>query len=516
MMFSLLSLPVLAEPIAKLVPSSLNFKGQAINVVSAEHALTLNNTGQEDLTTLSITLSGTHKSDFTSVSDCGTTLVVGQGCNLKVTFKPKAEGAREATLTVKSNAGPIEATLKGTGIITKPDPSVTPIDEDFGSRSIGIGSVTKTVTLKNNGNGELNKIKFSIETTKKGEFTVSAPDCTVLAPGKNCKVSLTFEPAVEGERTAILTITSNAETTLQVTLKGVGIVEKPQIKLSPTSLRFSTQLTATTSAEKTITVSNTGKGDLKNLGIKLEGTHKTEFKIASNTCAVSLAPGEGCKVTLTFTPKAEGAREAILTVKSNATETPSQIALTGTGTPNPYPSLGKAFVLGTDGQILPVQSKFYGGIAVKGGKLLKTNKIKWISDATTGQFASEPITLTGLIAPDAENVGQAAEVFVVEFLVPADAEGKATGSYEDCGNPEKGAFYMWTTQEALSLELWNGYPETLIPFSRIEALTNSSTLKVYQGSLPSAGHHCLYFGYRIPDGRLFFNGEATINFAVSQ
>jgi hypothetical protein len=625
--FLLFSLVALAEPIAKLTPTSLDFKEQAINVVSAERTMTLNNNGQEEVNNLAVTLSGTHKSDFTMVTDCSNTLIVGQSCSIKVTFKPKAEGVREAVLTVKSNAKLLEATLKGSGIIVTPLPTVTPTTVDFGSQSANLNTSNKTVTLKNTGNGELNKITFSVETAKKGEFTASAPDCTVLAPGKSCKVNLTFAPTAGGDRTGTLTIKSNATTPLQVTLKGVGVIEQPQIKLSPTALSFTTQATATTSAEKTITLSNTGKADLKNLSIKLEGTHKAEFKMVS-TCTATLAPAANCVVTVTFTPKAEGAREATLTIKSNAAEIPTQVALKGTGkvekpvvklsptslnfatqatgetsaektitlsnageadlknisvrlegthkaefktvstcgttlapaancvvtvtftpkaegereatltiksnletptqvalkgtgkggtTPeNPYPTLGKAFVLEPGGQILPAQAKFSGGIAVKGGKLAKVNKIKWLADETTGQFASEAITLSGLIAPDTENVGQAAELFVVEFIVPADAEGKANGSYDDCGNPEKGSFYMWTAKEPLTLELWNGYPETLLPFSQINALENSSTLEVYQGPLSNPGHHCLYFGYRVPDGKLFFNGEATINFTVSQ
>jgi len=45
----------------------------------------------------------------------------------------------------------------------------------------------------------------------------------------------------------------------------------------------------------------------------------------------SLAPGQTCRVTATFSPKAKGAARAFLTISANARNSPVRISLTGTG-----------------------------------------------------------------------------------------------------------------------------------------------------------------------------------------
>lgn len=103
----------------------------------------------------------------------------------------------------------------------------------------------------------------------------------------------------------------------------------------PVTIVFPTTTTGSTSAPMTVLVTNniSSNGPLNITGITITGTNASDFKIATNGCGNSLAPLASCSITLTFTPSAQGARSATLTVSDNGgsgTGTDS-VTLTGTG-----------------------------------------------------------------------------------------------------------------------------------------------------------------------------------------
>ena len=48
-------------------------------------------------------------------TSCGSTLAAGASCTIRVTFAPRASGARAGTVTVIDNAGTQRITLSGVG-----------------------------------------------------------------------------------------------------------------------------------------------------------------------------------------------------------------------------------------------------------------------------------------------------------------------------------------------------------------------------------------------------------------
>ena len=101
------------------------------------------------------------------------------------------------------------------------------------------------------------------------------------------------------------------------------------ITAAPSSLSFGNQALNSTSAAQTVTVTNNQNIALTITALTLNLPDYSE----TTTCPISpatLAAGASCKVTISFTPSATGARNATLVVLNNTSVTP-MVTLTGTG-----------------------------------------------------------------------------------------------------------------------------------------------------------------------------------------
>ena len=97
---------------------------------------------------------------------------------------------------------------------------------------------------------------------------------------------------------------------------------------SPTTpLNFKKQKHGTTSAPQTVKLTNTGKTALKISMMKVTG----QFGMTS-TCAVSVAAGKACSISVTFSPTTQGAKSGTITLEDSASSKPQVIELSGTGT----------------------------------------------------------------------------------------------------------------------------------------------------------------------------------------
>ena len=104
-------------PRVTLSASSLSFASQPVGTASAAQTVILTNTGTATLSISSIHISGWQADDFTLANTCGSSLADGESCELSVTFKPVAAGAKSATVIVADNAHQSQRTvaLAGTG-----------------------------------------------------------------------------------------------------------------------------------------------------------------------------------------------------------------------------------------------------------------------------------------------------------------------------------------------------------------------------------------------------------------
>lgn len=109
------------------------------------------------------------------------------------------------------------------------------------------------------------------------------------------------------------------------------IVTQPQPTLSASSLAFGNEGVATASSDQTVTISNSAGSGLLVSSVTVAGANAQDFS-ATDNCSSTVAVGSTCAVQVTFTPGAEGARSATLTITDNSLSSPHTIPLTGTGT----------------------------------------------------------------------------------------------------------------------------------------------------------------------------------------
>ena len=106
----------------------------------------------------------------------------------------------------------------------------------------------------------------------------------------------------------------------------------PAVSLTPTSLTFAAQAIGTSSAPQSITVTNTGSASLFINSAATRGLNALDFTQVSDGCSgLTLAPGAGCIVSITFSPTASGTRSATFTLTDNAANSPQTVPITGTG-----------------------------------------------------------------------------------------------------------------------------------------------------------------------------------------
>ncbi len=340
-------------------PTSLTFGDQNIGTTSAAQTVTFNNAGTGPLTIASIAITQSSTDFAISNNPCGSTLAAGANCQISITFKPTAIGGRAGALVFTDNAGNVTGsaqavTLTGTGVGV-PQASPSPGSLTFTSQNVGTASASQNVVLTNGGTGPLTISSISIGGTNPTDYLISSTTCGAsLATGGNCSVSVTFDPAAAGSRTATLLISDNAANTAStqsIGLSGTG-VGIPTAVVSPTNLPFPNTSDTAGSGTALVTIGNTGTGALTLTGITgLTGTAFTEVNNCG-TLPATIQPGGSCVVGIRFRPAAPGPFSATLTITDNTgnvTGSTQTVTMSGTGYPTAALSPNLTFAAQTVG-----------------------------------------------------------------------------------------------------------------------------------------------------------------------
>jgi len=101
-------------PLVSLSATSLTFSGQTVSTQSAPQTITLTNTGNLTLSSLTIARTG----NFAETNTCPASLAAGASCTISVTFSPLGAGSQSGTITLTDNAAnsPQTIPLSGTGM----------------------------------------------------------------------------------------------------------------------------------------------------------------------------------------------------------------------------------------------------------------------------------------------------------------------------------------------------------------------------------------------------------------
>lgn len=250
---------------------------------------------------------------FTYTPAAGTMLAAGPQ-NLSVILTPTD------TSEYSTAEDSVQLTVNSTSALTLSSTSL-----NFGNQLINTTSAAQIVTMTNTGTAA-----FSIYDISVGDdYSISAKTCgSSLAVGAKCSVSITFKPSQLNPVIGVLTFNDSGPGSPQtVTLSGTGT----EIKLSPATLTFATQLVKTTSAAQMITVTNVGISPASITGISLTGSDPGDFA-QTHTCGSSLAGGASCTISVTFTPTAYGTWTANVSITDAGGGSPQLVSLTGTAT----------------------------------------------------------------------------------------------------------------------------------------------------------------------------------------
>jgi uncharacterized repeat protein (TIGR01451 family) len=270
----------------------------------------------------------------------GSTLVGGASTNVTlrtdwqqvaVDYTPVAPGASTLDLTATVyNAAPATCFLADDAAITVraagTAATVTPTSIDFGAQGLGQASAAQQIRIDNVGDSALRISGITLSGDGADEFVVDQGDCTSVQAGQSCTFDITFAPSRTGAVTATATIVSDAASgDMAVQLSGTGGV--PLLSSDVRALDFGTQTGP--SAPRTVTVHNDGGGPATVTGVDVTGDAAADFAATSDCVGTTLAPGDSCTISVTFTPSAVGPRQASFDVLADGTQL--SVSLTGTG-----------------------------------------------------------------------------------------------------------------------------------------------------------------------------------------
>jgi hypothetical protein len=330
-------------------PTSLSFGGQDIdNGPAADQQSTVTNSGSVPITINSppmpgdpggVSITGPDAGDFTRLTgeptDCfdGRVLNAGQTCKVRVQFDPATTGAKTATATVNTDAGNPTIALDGSGIQT--ELSRTPATIAFGKQDIDDGASTDQFsTVTNSGTEPVTFTGVGVTGPDAGDFSpasFAAGDCTptiTLTAGQMCKLRYTFNPATVGNKSATVTVTSNAAT-ITAGLTGEGT--QTQLTSAPPTLSFgSKDIDDGATAAQFSTITNSGTEPVTISAVNVSGDFAQVSGAGTNCAATTmLTASQTCRVYVEFNPTAVHARAGTVTVMSNAPD--ATVALDGTG-----------------------------------------------------------------------------------------------------------------------------------------------------------------------------------------
>jgi hypothetical protein len=210
--------------------------------------------------------------------------------------------------------------------------TVAPTSLSWASVNVGLKGGPKPVTLTNNGASAISISGIAISGTNAADFLIYTKTCgTSLAASASCTATIIFAPTTTGTRTATLTFTDGAGTQ-SVGLTGLGTAPSGTVSASPTSLAWGSFAVGASGGTKVATLQNGSAASISISGVSVTGTNSADFVVSSKTCGATLASGAGCTATISFSPKAAGARSATLQFSDGASNSPQSVALSGTGT----------------------------------------------------------------------------------------------------------------------------------------------------------------------------------------
>ncbi|NOX37050.1 MAG: choice-of-anchor D domain-containing protein [Calditrichaeota bacterium] len=318
----------------ELATNTLDF-GNTYVGDSTDLELTLTNVGNAALTINGMDIITTGKNAF-YLQGVTTPFTIDIGAQKTVTvrFRPNQTGSFSATLIINSDdvyQSQHNVSLAGKGVAADIDLSgVTEID--FGGVYVGY-SVKQNLLVKNTGDANLIIHQVVIPDTA---FRLINPTLPIeIAPGQSAQLEFQFTPETLDRYETIMQIYSNdpdtEENPVSVLLKGQGVDRSPaELVLSQNEQNFGEVNIGLTSEPWELTlINNSSVYDLRLDSITI---NEPAFYFESDVSfPYRLDPGSSITLNVYFKPDTTRNYYGILTIYSNASNSPTQVNLSGVG-----------------------------------------------------------------------------------------------------------------------------------------------------------------------------------------
>lgn len=348
---------------------------------AVSRTFTVRNDGSATLT-LTQLVQANMPAGYTLVSGLGSTsLAVGGSTTFTVRLDAASAGTFAGSIQLASNDGdenPYDLAL--TGAVTAA-PEITILlgsngiadggSVDFGSTQIGT-SVSRTITVKNDGNATLTLTQLSQANMPAGYTLVSGLGSTSLAAGASTSFTISLDAASAGSFSGSIQLASNDADENPYDLTLTGSVAAPEISMFADGSGIgdgvyidfgSTNLGS--AVTKTFTIRNDGSGTL-NLTSLDANSMPTGFTLTSNLSSLALTNGQTSTFTVRLDAGSAGSFSGqILVVSDDANENPFHINVLGAVTASPEISLTDSGGSLSDGGFLSFGTTTVGAAVTK-------------------------------------------------------------------------------------------------------------------------------------------------------
>lgn len=323
-----------APPKAVFHPEPMSMGQQRVGSSSEIQVLSITNEGERPMPVSGLLVRGPSAGEFEVVSeDCSARqLAALASCKVELRLTPTAVGSREAVVELQGDfrQAPVSVAVRGIGIA--PMLQVSAEEITFGSGDVGSTSSASTVTVSNGGTAPLAIGAVDLQGASRGDFRRQRDGCTsvTLQPGEECSFRVVFSPRAAGRRSAEVSFKSDSLGAAPVIrLEGKGEWIGPALALSRESLDFGDRLVG--SAAETLSVEVTNRHDTAVSGLSIRLLEDSRaFSIVRQTCSGrAIAPGEACKIEVSFQVVEEGLSASTLAIGQEAGTL--QVELTGRG-----------------------------------------------------------------------------------------------------------------------------------------------------------------------------------------
>ncbi len=302
-------------------PARVNFGNVAVDG-SATIAVTLTNSGKSAALLYG---EGLFATQFAIVGlKTPLTLAPARSVTLNVAFKPMFVGPATGSLNIFSNAANSHAVLSVSGTGVNAGLSANPASASFGSVPVGVSN-SQTIRLANIGSASA---VISAATVSAGAgFTISGLTLPLtLLAGKTATFNVAFSPKSGGAVTGFILIASTFST-VKVAVSGTGVMGTRSISASVGSWNFG-NVNVGSSGSGSVLLTNTGNSSVTISGLTFSGAGVSASGVANGTI---LNPGQTATVSMKFAPLKAGSVTGSISLTSNAANSPTKIAVSGTG-----------------------------------------------------------------------------------------------------------------------------------------------------------------------------------------